>query len=171
MSLEWTCHEVLRWHNNLGFRQLLAHFLPKLRIPITQEYYCMSIALLTVPGKDTCPALGILVSPCHLSIYEDLGDSLGNLHFMKDLLTQKNKCNICREIFLKREKKVWQILPLWVSKVGSWRARKLAKSSDSHWLMPNSGKNTTVLIRTRKQSLVVLIQGILKCVFFTVQWI
>lgn len=105
MSLEWTCHEVLRWHNNLGFRQLLAHFLPKLRIPITQEYYCMSIALLTVPGKDTCPALGILVSPCHLSIYEDLGDSLGNLHFMKDLLTQKNKCNICREIFLKRGKK------------------------------------------------------------------
>lgn len=38
MSLEWTCHGILRWQqNNLGFRQLLPHLLPKLRIPITQE--------------------------------------------------------------------------------------------------------------------------------------
>lgn len=28
---------------------------------------------------------------------EDLGDSLGNLHFMTDLLTQKKKCNLYAE--------------------------------------------------------------------------
>lgn len=58
----------------------------------------MSTALLPVPGKDTCPALEVLVNPCHLSMYEDLGDSLGNLHFMKEVSTQKSKCSIHRTI-------------------------------------------------------------------------
>lgn len=42
----------------------------------------MSTALLTVSGKEACPAFGILLSPCHLSMHKGLGDILGTLHLV-----------------------------------------------------------------------------------------
>lgn len=42
----------------------------------------MSTALLTVSGKEACPAFGILLSPCQLTMHEGSEDILGTLHFV-----------------------------------------------------------------------------------------
>lgn len=85
------------------------------------------------PGKDTCPALEILLSPCHLSMCEDLQDSLGNLHFMRDLSAQKNKYNLHRE--RSKDKCLTDVtIPNFKSGF-KMCAAKVAKRSDSHWFM------------------------------------
>lgn len=100
---------------------------------------CTSTALLTVPGKEACSASEILLSPCHLSMHEGLGDNLGTLNFIWDLFTQKNKHKVSCTATEKTD--VWQMLPRWISKVDLCHVKKkLTESSDSHWPMQNLGK-------------------------------